>query len=390
MSRVLAGPWATQTLADMGADVIKIERPRQGDETRHFVPFVQATENAARESAYFMSTNRGKRSITIDLQTPEGRVLVGELVEKSDVLVENFKVNTMARLGLDYPALSARNARLIYCSITGFGQTGPYSERAGYDLVVEAMGGLMSLQGERDGDPMKSGVAMADILTALYSTTAILGALYERQQSGLGQHIDLALLDVQIATLAYQAASYLMTGKVPRRVGNAHDSIVPYQAFAASDSQMVVAVANDAQFVRFAAIIGLPEVAQNPEYQTNADRVRNREKLLPLIANQLRQRTGREWLTAFDEAQIPAGPINSLDAVFEDPHIATRNLLLEFLQNGNGSPVRVVGNPIRFSRTPITQQTPPPTLSEHTEEILTGLLGRSDKAIKELREKGVI
>jgi crotonobetainyl-CoA:carnitine CoA-transferase CaiB-like acyl-CoA transferase len=337
-----------------------------------------------------MSTNRGKRSITIDLKSPEGKELVCELAEKSDVLVENYKVSSMARLGLDYPVLSARNSRLIYCSITGFGQTGPYSDRAGYDLVVEAMGGLMSLTGERDGEPMKSGVAMADILTALYSTTAVLGALYERQQSGLGQHIDLSLFDVQIATLANQAASYLMSGNVPRRFGNAHDSIVPYQSFATKDGHIVVAVANDLQFVRFAAILGMPELAENPEFRTNADRVRNREKLLLLVTERLRQRTSHEWLTECDGAQIPAGPINSLDAVFDDPQIAARNLLVEYSRNGNGNPVRVVGNPIRFLRTPLRHEKPPPTLGEHTEEVLLEVLGRTPQDIQVLRKKGVI
>jgi len=250
LSRVLAGPWATQTLADMGADVIKVERPGEGDDTRQFAPFISGKNGAGRESIYFMSANRGKRSITINLKADAGRELVCELAERSDVLVENYRVSSIKRLGLGYPVLSARNPRLIYCSITGFGQTGPHSDRAGYDLVVEAMGGLMSITGERDGEPMESGVAIADILTALYSTTAILGALYERQQSGLGQHIDLALLDVQIATLANQAANYLMSGRVPRRFGNGHESIVPYQAFRTSDGQIVVAVANDSQFHR--------------------------------------------------------------------------------------------------------------------------------------------
>jgi crotonobetainyl-CoA:carnitine CoA-transferase CaiB-like acyl-CoA transferase len=390
LSRVLAGPWATQTLADMGADVIKIERPKTGDDTRGFAPFTSAHNGFCRESIYFMSTNRGKRSITIDLKSPEGKELVCELADKSDILVENYKVGSMARLGLDYPVLSARNPRLIYCSITGFGQTGPYSERAGYDLIVQAMGGLMSLTGEPDGEPMKSGVAIADILTALYSTTAILGALHEREQSALGQHIDLSLFDVQIATLANQAASYLMSGRVPPRYGNAHDSIVPYQSFATSDGQIVVAVANDSQFARFATILGMPELGANPDYRTNAGRVLNRENLLLLIIERLRRRASHEWLADFEQAQIPAGPINSLDAVFGDPQVAARNLLVEFPRNGDSDSVRVVGNPIRLSRTSLSHEKPPPRLGEHTEEILAEILGKTPQGIRTLREKGVI
>jgi crotonobetainyl-CoA:carnitine CoA-transferase CaiB-like acyl-CoA transferase len=390
LSRVLAGPWATQTLADMGADVIKIERPVEGDDTRQFAPFIAAVDGTARESIYFVSTNRGKRSITVDLRTPEGKELVCDLAAKSDILVENYKVGNMARLGLDHAALSARNPRLIYCSITGFGQSGPYQNRAGYDLIVEAMGGLMSLTGERDGEPMKCGVAIADILTALYSTTAILAALHERQRSGLGQHIDLALLDVQIATLANQAANYLTSGRVPKRFGNAHDSIVPYQAFATCDGQIVVAVANDSQFLRFAATIGMPGLGENPEFHTNADRVRNREKLLPVISERLRERTSRQWLEELERAQIPAGPINSLDAVFGDPQISARDLLVEFSQNGSGRPLRVVGNPIHFLRTPLRQEIPPPKLGEHTAEVLSELLGKSQQDIRSLREKGAI
>jgi crotonobetainyl-CoA:carnitine CoA-transferase CaiB-like acyl-CoA transferase len=390
LSRVLAGPWATQTLADMGADVIKIERPLGGDDTRQFAPFISAVDGAARESVYFISTNRGKRSITVDLKTREGKELVCDLAEKSDVLVENYKAGNMARLGLDHPALSARNPRLIYCSITGFGQSGPYQNRAGYDLIVQAMGGLMSLTGERDGEPMKCGVAIADILTALYSTTAILAALHERQHSGLGQHIDLALLDVQIATLANQAASYLTSGRVPQRFGNAHDSIVPYQAFATRDGQIVVAVANDSQFLRFAATIGMPGLGENPEFLTNADRVLNREKLLPLISERLRQGTSREWLEELEGAQVPAGPINSLDAVFRDPQIAARDFLLEFSPDDSGHPLRVVGNPIHFSRTPLRQKLPPPKLGEHTAEVLSELLGKSQQDIQSLHKKGVV
>jgi crotonobetainyl-CoA:carnitine CoA-transferase CaiB-like acyl-CoA transferase len=390
LSRVLAGPWATQTFADMGADVIKVEQPDQGDETRHFAPFMPSVNGSEQESVYFMAANRGKRSITIDLKTDEGRQLVSELADKSDVLVENFKVGTLSKMGLGYPALSARNPRLIYCSITGFGQTGPHRNRAGYDLVIEAMGGLMSITGPRDGEPMKVGVAMADILTAMYSTTAILAALYERERSGLGQHIDLALLDVQIATLANQAANYLMSGKVPGRTGNAHDSIVPYQLFPTSDGEIIIAAANNLQFQRLASILGIPGLGEDPEYRTNGGRVQNREKLLSVITARLKQRTSAEWLADCERAQVPAGPINSLDAVFNDPQISARNLVLEFPRNGKGDAVRVVGNPIRFLRTPVQHETPPPKLGEHTKAILSEVLGKSPEDIEALKKKNVI
>jgi crotonobetainyl-CoA:carnitine CoA-transferase CaiB-like acyl-CoA transferase len=390
LTRVLAGPWATQLLADMGAEVIKIERPGEGDECRRFgPPFVTSDDGAPGESIYFLSTNRGKRSVTIDFNKPEGQELVRELADKSDILVENYKVGGLAKMGLDYPSLSTRNPRLIYCSITGFGQTGPHRNRPGYDIVIQAMGGLMSVSGDPEGDPMKSGVAIADILTALYATTAILGALCERDTSGVGQHIDLALLDVQIASLVNHTANFLMTGNVPERYGNAHASIVPYQSFTTSDGRMIVAVANDPQFIRFAEIIGLPDLASDSRFKTNAVRVRNRKILLPLIAVPLRTKTTREWCGQFDLANIPAGPVNDVGEVFDDPQIEARNLVVEF-PSGNHGLTRVTANPIRFSRTPVSYELPPPRLGEHTDEVLSNILNKSPEFIQVLRNNAVI
>jgi crotonobetainyl-CoA:carnitine CoA-transferase CaiB-like acyl-CoA transferase len=390
MTRILAGPWATQTLADMGADVIKVERPGQGDDTRAFAPFIASGDGTTRESAYFQSANRGKRSITIDVTTAEGQELVRQLADKADIFIENFKVGSLKNWGLDHCAMSARNPRLIYCSITGFGQTGPHKDRVSYDLVIQAMGGLMSITGEPGREPMKSGVAIVDILTGLYASTAILAALHERERSNLGQYIDLALLDVQIATLANKAAGYLMTGNTPQRDGNSHESITPYQVFATSDGQMVVAVANDLQFARLAKAIGAPGLAGDPKFQTNRARLRNREELLPIISERLLKRKSREWMEDFDEAQVPAGPINSLDAVFDDPQIPARDLLVEFPPDGNSAPIRVAGNPIRFSRNGLSYDAPPPKLGAHTEQILSGLLDMNDEAILALRKKRVI
>lgn len=389
LSRVLAGPWATQSLADLGAEVIKIERPHIGDDTRSFAPFVRAEGSTSGESIYFLSTNRGKKSVTIDLAQKEGQDLVRRLADWADVLVENFKVGNLAKFGLDYPSLSARNPKLIYCSITGFGQTGANSKRAGYDLVIQAMGGLMSITGAPDEQPMKSGVAIADILTGLYATQAILAALYERNTSGLGQFIDLALLDVQIATLANLGTEYLMTGTVPKRHGNAHGSIVPYQDFETSDGRIIIAVANDAQFARLAVIIGMPELVNDAKYSANADRVRNREPLLSALSERFRSRTSAEWIKALDREGIPAGPINSLDAVFEDPQVAARELLVEF-STGTASPIRVVANPIKFSRTPTSHELPPPALGQHTQVALEDILKMSADEIARLRKNDVI
>ena len=384
LSRVLAGPWATQSLADLGAEVIKIERPGTGDDTRTFAPFLPGVDGQYGESIYFLSTNRGKKSVTIDLSDKEGQDLVRRLAGWADVLVENYKVGNLAKFGLDYASLSAQNPRLIYCSITGFGQTGPNSARAGYDIVIQAMGGLMSITGAPDGQPMKSGVAIADILTGLYATQAILAALYERNTSGMGQFIDLALLDVQIATLANMGTEYLMTGANPKRHGNAHGSIVPYQDFETKDGSIIIAVANDAQFARLAQILGTPEITSNEKYKSNVDRVRNREELLDILRQKFRSRTSAEWISELDREGIPAGPINSLDAVFKDPQVAARGLLVEF-PDGGGRPTRVIGNPIKFSRASTSHNLPPPRLGEHTDEVLANVLGLDIEEILRLK-----
>ncbi|HVB34696.1 MAG TPA: CaiB/BaiF CoA-transferase family protein [Patescibacteria group bacterium] len=390
LTRILAGPWATQTLADLGAEVIKVERPKLGDESRHYgPPFLLSGSGASTRSVYFLAANRGKRSVTINLATPEGQSLVRELAGRCDVLIENFKAGSLAKMGLGYAQLSASNPGLIYCSITGFGQEGPHRDRAGYDLVAQAMGGLMSITGEPDGPPVRVGVAITDILTGLYGAIGILSALRERERTGLGQYIDLALFDVQVATLANQASSFLATGQVPQRYGNAHANIVPYQSFATRNGYMIVAVANDFQFSRFAEILGMPQIFEDPRFRTNSERVRNRAVLLPIIADRLRERTTGEWLADCDGAHIPAAPINSLDAVFSDPQIEAHHLVVEFPPSGN-TPVRVAGSPLRLSRTPVSYQLPPPELGAHTDEVLSELLGKTPESIEDLRRRGVL
>jgi crotonobetainyl-CoA:carnitine CoA-transferase CaiB-like acyl-CoA transferase len=384
LSRVLAGPLAAQTLADMGAEVIKVERPGMGDETRGFPPF----SASGAYSSYFGSVNRGKRSVTVNIDTAEGREIVRELADRCDVLIENFKAGSLEKMGLDFAALSASNPRLIYCSITGFGQNGPHRHRAGYDVVIQAMGGLMSLTGESAGEPVKAGVAIADVTCALYAVSAILAALYERERSQVGQHIDLALLDVQIASLVNHGSSFLMTGKVPERHGNAHTSIVPYQVFETAKGSIVIACANDGQFEKVATIVGLPELANDPRYGTNAARVRNREELIFLIEERLRTRPAKEWMDDLEKAGVPAGPINYLDEVFADAQIEAHDLIAEYpSQDG---PIRLVGNPIRFSRTPVVRDLPPPELGVHTDAILRDVLGKSVAEIEALRNRGAI
>ena len=389
LSRVLAGPWATQALADLGAEVIKVERPGTGDETRGWgPPWLRGAGDGARESAYFASTNRGKRSVTIDLSRPEGQALVRRLAARADVLVENHKVGALARRGLGYEDLAALNPRLVYCSISGFGQSGPYRDRPGYDFLVQAMGGLMSITGEPGGPPMKVGVALTDLLTGMYAATAVLAALAERDRSGRGQHVDLALLDVQVAALANQAEAFLVTGRSPGRLGNAHPSIVPYQAFRASDGHVVVAVGNDGQFARLAEVVGRPELAADARFATNAARVEHREELVAVLASALATRTTDEWVRALDAADVPAGPINDLAQVFDDPQVRHRGLRID-LPRAGGDPVPVVASPIRLSRTPVEHR-PPPRLGEHTREVLVEVLGMDDAEVEALRGAGVI
>lgn len=394
LSRILAGPWATQLLADLGAEVIKIERPGSGDDTRQWGPpwLRDRDGNATRESAYFLSANRNKRSVTVDFTRAEGQEVLHRLAEKADIVVENFKVGGLKPYRLDYASLAAINPRLVYCSITGFGQTGPYAHRAGYDFLIQGMGGLMSITGRPDdepgGGPIKVGVALTDILTGLYATVAILAALAERARSGRGQAIDLALLDVQVASLANQALNYLVSGQVPQRMGNAHPNIVPYQDFPSADGYLIIAVGNDAQFARLAAVLDHPEWADDPRFATNAARVAYRDLLIPLIAAETRRRPTAHWVAALEEVGVPCGPINDLAAVFADPQVIAREMHRSLPHPLAGS-VPQVANPIRFSRTPVTYRNAPPLLGADTNAVLTAV-GYSCEEIGALREKGVI
>lgn len=395
LSRVLAGPWAGQILADLGADVIKIERPGNGDDTRAWgPPFLKDPrgENTS-EAAYYLSANRNKQSVTIDFTRPEGQKLVRELAAKSDIVIENFKVGGLKAYGLDYESLQAENPRLIYCSITGFGQTGPYAKRAGYDFMIQGLGGLMSLTGRPDGEegagPVKVGVALTDILTGLYSTSAILAALAHRDQGGAGQHIDMALLDVQVACLANQAMNYLTTGLPPRRLGNAHPNIVPYQDFPTADGDFILTVGNDSQFRKFADVAGHPQWVDDPRFATNKQRVAHRAELIPLIRQATVFKTTAEWVAALESAGVPCGPINDVSQVFEDPQVRARGLKVE-LPHALGGVVPQVASPIRLSGTPVEYRRAPPLLGEHTLEVLTSVLGLSDGDVMALREAGVL
>ncbi len=375
LSRVLAGPWASQILADLGAEVIKIERPGAGDDTRGWgPPFMRdADGNITAESAYFLSTNRGKKSVCIDMKSAEGQAALRELARESDVLIENFKVGDAARFGLDYASLAELNPGLVYCSITGFGQTGPLKDRPGYDFLVQAMGGLMSVTGQPDGaegaGPQKVGVALTDIMTGLYATIGIQAALAERARSGLGQHVDLALLDVTAATLANQASNYLVGGMNPTRLGNAHPNIVPYQSFVVADGHLIVAVGNDGQFQRFADVLGLPELAADARYATNAARVENRDALVPLLQKAMLERARDDWLALFEQGGVPAGPINTVADVFAEPQIQSRGMQVNVPHRLNPG-LQLVGNPIRLSRTPVAYSAAPPMLGEHTDAVL--------------------
>lgn len=395
LSRVLAGPWAGQILADLGADVIKVERPVCGDDTRSWgPPFLkdEAGQNTT-EAAYYLSANRNKQSVTIDFTRPEGQQLVRELVAKSDIVIENFKVGGLAAYGLDYASLKAVNPKLIYCSITGFGQTGPYARRAGYDFMIQGLGGLMSLTGRPDGDegagPVKVGVALTDILTGLYSTTAILAALAHRDQNGTGQHIDMALLDVQVACLANQAMNYLTTGVAPRRLGNAHPNIVPYQDFPTADGNFILTVGNDSQFRKFAEVAGQSQWATDPRFLTNKLRVANRGELIPLIRQATVFKTTAQWVNELEAAGVPCGPVNDLAQVFADPQVLARGLAIE-LPHTLGGRVAQVASPIRLSETPVEYRRAPPLLGEHTSEVLQALLGMSEGEVAALKGAGVL
>jgi crotonobetainyl-CoA:carnitine CoA-transferase CaiB-like acyl-CoA transferase len=373
LSRVLAGPWSTQVLADLGAEVIKVEKPGCGDDTRSWGPPWFNTEDG-RESAYYLCTNRGKKSVCIDITTDEGQAQLRSLAVEADVLVENFKAGATAKYGLDYESLAAINPRLVYCSITGFGQTGPLCNQGGYDFMIQAMGGLMSITGEADekpgGGPQKVGVAVTDILTGLYATIGILAALTERDKSGLGQHIDLALLDVTAACLANQASNYLLGGMLPARMGNAHPNIVPYQSFATADEQLVIAVGNDRQFEQLCRVLNLPELAVDERYRTNSDRVAAREELCAIIAQRMLTKTRGEWLAALQAAQVPVSPINNVEDVFNHPQVLARGMRVS-VPHASGASVEMAGNPLKFSRTPVEYDEAAPLLGQHTKEVLS-------------------
>ncbi len=395
LSRVLAGPWAGQVLADLGAEVIKVERPGVGDDTRHWGPpyLKDADGKDTGEAAYFLTANRNKQSLTIDFTQPEGQRIVRELAAQCDVVLENFKVGGLAAYGLDYASLKALNPRLIYCSITGFGQDGPYARRAGYDFMVQGLGGLMSLTGRADGEagagPMKVGVALTDILTGLYASVGVLAALNHREQTGIGQHVDLALLDVQVACLANQAMNYLTTGVPPKRLGNAHPNIVPYQDFPSADGDFILAVGNDSQFRKFCEVAGCIELADDPRFASNQARVAHREVLVPMLRQTTVFKTTREWIGLLEQAGVPCGPINNLAQVFEDPQVLARGLRLD-LPHALGCLAPQVASPIRLSATPVEYRQAPPLLGQHTEQVLQSLLGMSFEQISELRSAGVL
>ena len=391
LSRVLAGPWATQMLGDLGAEIIKIEKPGAGDDTRGWGPpwLADGEGNETRESAYFLAANRSKRSVTIDMARPEGQALIRRLAQTSDVLVENFKVGGLARYGLDYDSLKALNPRLIYCSITGFGQDGPEAGRAGYDFMIQGMSGLMSVTGSPETEPQKIGVALVDVMTGLHAAVAVLAAIEQRHSTRRGQHIDLALFDVAMANLANQALNYLAGGSVPRRLGNAHPNIVPYQAFQTVDGHLILAVGNDGQFARFCRIADLPEIAADTRFITNAGRVAHREVLIPIIGAALMRQTTAEWLAMLDVAGIPAGPINTIEQAFAEPQALARGLALG-LPHSLGGTAPGVRSPLRLSDSPLGAPQAPPTLGQHTDAVLEIVLGLPAEERALLRSAGVI
>ena len=401
LSRVLAGPWCTQMLADLGADVVKVEKPGEGDDTRHWgPPFLQdADGNATQHATYFTACNRNKRSVTIDMAHPEGQALIRQMAAQSDVLVENFKVGGLAKYGLDYASLKALNPRLIYCAITGFGQTGPYAERAGYDLMIQAMSGMMDITGRADGTPgggpQRVGVALTDLFTGVYACSAILAALEVRHRTGLGQHIDMALLDVGMATLANQAAGFLNTGKVPQRQGNSHPSLAPYQDFPTADGSMLLAIGNDGQFARFCEAAGQPQWAQDTRYASNTLRVTHRETLIAAMQAVTRTRTTAQWIALLEDKAVPCGPINTIGQAFADAQVQVRSLVINqplALVNTTNKAIQsiaTVASPLRLVDTPPVVQRPPPALGEHTDAVLAGL-GLDAAAIAALHHQGVV
>jgi formyl-CoA transferase len=395
LSRVLAGPWAAQNLADLGAEVIKIERPGAGDDTRGWGPpwMKDGQGKDTAESAYFLSVNRNKKSVTLDIAKPEGQKIARELAMKSQVLIENYKVGTLKRYGLDFDSLKKENPGLIYCSVTGFGQDGPYAPRPGYDFIFQGMGGLMSITGERDGQPgagpQKVGIAITDVLTGMYASVAILAAITHRERTGQGQYIDAALLDTMVAFNANQIVSFFCSGKIPVRWGNAHPQVVPYEVFPTADGHIILAIGNDSQFASFCQTAGCAELAQEPRFKTMSQRIIHRGELIPLITEVMRTRTKHEWIEALEAANVPCGPINNMKEVFEDPQVQHRKLRVD-IPHSLGGAAPVVASPLRLSETPVEYRLAPPTLGQHNDEILKGLLGRSDGEMKRLKDAGIV
>ena len=394
LGRVLAAPWATQILGDLGAEVIKIEKPGEGDETRHFgPPFLTTADGRQGDATYFLTANRNKKSVTIDFAKPQGAALVKRLARRAHIVVENFKTGALAKYGLDYASLSAENPALVYCSLTGFGHDGPYKDKAGYDYVIQGMGGLMSVTGQKDGEPgaepMKVGVAVSDLVSGLYTAIAILAAIIHQAKTGEGQSIDMALFDCQAAALANQASNYLSGGMVPGRLGNAHPNIVPYQVFATRDGHLILATSNDNQFRRFAKVAGIEAVTRDPRFATNAARVANRESVVALLQPVFATRSTAQWIDALEAANVPCGPINRVDQVFSDPQAIARSLTIT-MQHAAAGAMQLVASPLRLSRTPPEYRSAPPLLGEHNEAVLTSLLGLSAAELESLRKAGIV
>ncbi|WP_040488366.1 CaiB/BaiF CoA transferase family protein [Fodinicurvata sediminis] len=392
LTRILAGPTCTQLLGDLGADVIKIERPGEGDDTRRWgPPYVRNADGSDSDaSAYYLSSNRNKRSLTIDIAKPEGQELARRLIADCDILAENFKVGGLKKYGLDYDSVKQIRPDIIYCSITGFGQSGPYAARAGYDYLAQGMGGMMSLTGDPDGEPMKVGVGISDIMCGMYASSAILAALHHRTQTGEGQHIDLALLDTQVAWLVNEGLNYLVSGKVPKRLGNEHANIVPYKVMPCKDGYFILAVGNDRQFQRFCAFAGAPELAEDPRFITNSLRIANREALYDILPNYTQKKTIDEWVEGLSELGVPCGPVNTLDRVFEDPQVQHRDMKISMPYPGSEKgEVELIGNPVKMSATPVEYRVAPPHVGEHTDDVLKEF-GLDDAEIKRLRGDEII
>ena len=393
LTRILAGPTCTQLLGDLGADVIKVEKPGVGDDTRTWgPPYVKDSDGKdTNESAYYLSANRNKRSVTIDLQTPKGVALAKKLIAKSDILIENFKVGSLSKLGLGYEDLKTEFPRLVYCSVTGFGQTGPYAPRAGYDFLAQGLGGIMSITGDPDGEPMKVGVGIADVMTGMYASTAILAALRHRDATGEGQHIDTCLLDTQVSWLINEGTNYLVSGKIPVKLGNEHPNIVPYKVFATSNGHVILAVGNNRQFYDWCTVANADDLKSDPRYASNPLRIANRETLYDIMPDFMKRKTTEEWLAELGELKVPCSPVNNIEQVFEDPHVKYRGMRIEMDHPTAGSgKVPLIGNPVKMSSTPPQYRLAPPTLGQHSDEVLRELLGFNEKQIQKLKNEKTI